>query len=204
LRSLVIAKTSDRLRQFADKTGFDVNAMLRYSGNPMPSLMQIAEDLQRHIDLKSDRAPRVMHGDFCFSNILFDSRVQRVRVIDPRGYVEPGTTSIYGDIRYDLAKLSHSIVGRYDQIIAGRFEMPAQDGHHFRIEFEPAPHHRWLETAMAEFEVDGVAANSPSVCAVTVSLFLSMLPLHADRPDRQNAFIANALRLYADLETSNG
>ena len=31
-------------------------------------------------------------------------------------------------------------------------------------------------------------------------LILSMLPLHSDRPDRQRAFIANALRLYAKLE----
>jgi hypothetical protein len=31
-------------------------------------------------------------------------------------------------------------------------------------------------------------------------LFLSMLPLHADRPDRQGAFIANALRLFGDLD----
>jgi hypothetical protein len=35
---------------------------------------------------------------------------------------------------------------------------------------------------------------------VTIGLFLSMLPLHADRPDRQAAFIANALRLYAELD----
>ena len=31
-------------------------------------------------------------------------------------------------------------------------------------------------------------------------LFLSMLPLHADRPDRQQAFVANALRLWRELD----
>ena len=41
---------------------------------------------------------------------------------------------------------------------------------------------------------------SDAVRAVTCGLFLSMLPLHADRPDRQRAFIANALRLYRDLD----
>ena len=30
------------------------------------------------------------------------------------------------------------------------------------------------------------------------SLFLSMPPLHGDRPDRQGAFIANALRLHME------
>jgi hypothetical protein len=27
-----------------------------------------------------------------------------------------------------------------------------------------------------------------------------MLPLHADRPDRQQAFVANALRLWRELD----
>ena len=31
-------------------------------------------------------------------------------------------------------------------------------------------------------------------------LFLSAPPLHADRPDRQQAMVANALRLYLDLD----
>ena len=48
--------------------------------------------------------------------------------------------------------------------------------------------------------VDGVPAAGRTVKAITISLFLSMLPLHADRPDRQMAFIANALRLYARFE----
>jgi hypothetical protein len=51
--------------------------------------------------------------------------------------------------------------------------------------------------------VDGIRASGPEVRAITVGLFLSMLPLHADRPDRQRAFIANALRLYAGLETQH-
>jgi len=38
------------------------------------------------------------------------------------------------------------------------------------------------------------------VRAVTVSLFLSMIPLHADKPERQKAFVANALRLFLELE----
>ena len=201
LRALVVTKTIARLQKFAGDSGFNIDAMLRYEGRPLPSLMQIAADLEAHIDLASQRPQTVMHGDFCFSNILFDARVQRIRVIDPRGYVEPGQPAIYGDIRYDLAKLAHSVLGRYDQIIAGRYAMPAQDGHHFSIEFEPAPHHAWLADAMQEFSVDGIKISSPTIRAVTVSLFLSMLPLHADRPDRQRAYIANALRLYAALES---
>jgi hypothetical protein len=48
--------------------------------------------------------------------------------------------------------------------------------------------------------VDGVRGLSEPVRAVTTSLFLSMLPLHAERPDRQQAFVANALRLWRELD----
>ena len=200
LRQLATVKTADRLRRFADETGFDVHRMLRFDGSPLPSLMQIADDLETYIDLDSDRRQPVMHGDFCFSNILYSSRVQRIRVIDPRGYVEPGRNTVMGDTRYDLAKLAHSIVGRYDQIIAGRYSQTADDNGRFSIEFESSPHHAWLEDAWGHLEVDGCRASGSEVRAITVGLFLSMLPLHADRPDRQRAFIANALRLYAELE----
>jgi hypothetical protein len=201
LAALVVNKTRSRLTQFAADTGYDIHAMLRYAGRPMPSLLQIADDIaESHVDLLSGRMRTVMHGDFCFSNILYDSRVQRVRVIDPRGYIEVGRNTIHGDLRYDVAKLAHSIVGRYDQIIAGRYRMSEGDGRRYDISFEAAPHHEWLEDAFKKLEVGGLQAGGTEVRAVTIGLFLSMLPLHSDRPDRQQAFIANALRLYADLE----
>jgi hypothetical protein len=199
LHELVIAKTASRLRRFADETGFNINGMLRYDGRPLPSLMQIAEDIAGQINLGAVRPAQVMHGDFCFSNVLYDSRVQRIHVIDPRGYIHPGQATIQGDLRYDLAKLTHSIIGRYDQIIAGRYMLNPTDGNRYCISFEQAPHHVWLEQTLNRFEVDGVVAGGREVRAVCVALFLSMLPLHSDRPDRQRAFVANALRLYADL-----
>ncbi len=200
LRSLVLKKTTDRLRLFADQSGFDVDGMLRYDGHPLPSLMQIADDISTYIDFGSGRNAAVMHGDFCFSNILYDSRVQRIRVIDPRGYVEPETPTIYGDVRYDLAKLCHSVVGRYDQLIAGRYTLNAPSSGRFELTFEQAPHHAWLEQSLETFEIAGIRAGGREVRAVTIALFLSMLPLHSDRPDRQRAFVANALRLYRGLE----
>jgi hypothetical protein len=200
LRELAIAKTASRLRRFRNETGFNVDRMLRYDGRPLPSLMQIAEDVVQHIDFSSGRRATVMHGDFCFSNILYDSRMRRIRVIDPRGYVVKEQPSIAGDVRYDLAKFAHSVVGRYDQIISGRYSLESHDDSRFVLEFEQAPHQVWLEKELGNLTVDGVSAGGREVRAVCVCLFLSMIPLHSDRPDRQRAFVANALRLYATLE----
>ena len=71
--------------------------------------------------LTSGRFDSVMHGDLCFSNILYDSPGPAHQSHRSRGgSMATGTASLYGDPRYDLAKLAHSIIGRYDQIIAGR------------------------------------------------------------------------------------
>lgn len=200
LRALCLDKTADRLERFARETGFPIDAPLRFEGRPTPSLRDIAGRLGASLDLASGRRECVMHGDLCFSNLLYDSRVRRVRALDPRGLVgeRPG---IYGDLRYDLAKLAHSIVGRYDQIIAGRYVATAV-GTDFAIAFEPIAAQPWLEGALSELTVDGTPALSPTVRAAMTGLFLSMLPLHADRPDRQQAFVANALRLFLDLEAA--
>ena len=62
-----------------------------------------------------------IHGDFCFSNLLYDCKVRLVKMIDPRG--EFGVPGVFGDRRYDLAKLAHSYAGGYDFIVADQFSV---------------------------------------------------------------------------------
>ncbi|CAN5465975.1 hypothetical protein BH10PSE5_BH10PSE5_12310 [soil metagenome] len=196
LKLLVADKTQGRLETFARDTGFLIDQPLSLAGRPMPSLRAISEALVPAYG--QERRECVLHGDFCFSNILYDSRVRRIKAIDPRGLVGTKPT-IYGDPRYDLAKLAHSVVGRYDQIIAGRCAVSV-DGSDYAIAFEEIACQPWLEAGLGDLNIDGVAGLSSEVRAIMVSLFLSMIPLHADRPDRQRAFVGNALRLYADLD----
>ncbi len=197
---LACDKTITRLERFSRESGFDIGKQNRLDGRALPSLLQIAQEAGEAINLNSRRLETIMHGDFCLSNILYNSRAGRIIVIDPRGYVRQGVASTYGDIRYDLAKLSHSIIGYYDFILSGRYVLQRTAGHEFSIQFETNSDHEWLQKGLAEMEIDGVRAGSRSVWAIMIGLFLSMLPLHADRPDRQAAFIANSLRLYGELE----
>ena len=198
LRRLCVDKTLARLNAFAGASGFDINAPLSLEGRPCPSLCGMAEALAGGVGAADARPACVMHGDFGFSNILYSHRLRRIKVIDPRGSAGE-SASLYGDTRYDLAKLAHSISGRYDQIIAGRCAAQV-DGRDYAIAFEPLAHQPWLERALTDMRVAGRSGDDPVVRATCVGLFLSMLPLHADRPDRQTAFIANALRLFLDLD----
>jgi len=200
LGALTADKTLARLEQFARDGGFPIDRPLRYGGAPCPSLVEIAERLVPAYGLDSGRGDCLMHGDFCFSNILYDSRVRRIKALDPRGLVGDRPT-IFGDTRYDLAKLAHSVVGRYDQIIAGRSVVRAS-GDDFEIDFEDIAAQGWLQQALGDLRIAGLGGLDAPVAATMISLFLSMPPLHAERPDRQQAFVANALRLWRTLEAA--
>src|SRR5690606_13373359 len=139
----------------------------------------------------------VMHGDFCFSNILFDSRCNRIKLIDPRGINAKGELSIYGDQKYDIAKLTHSILGLYDHIIAGRYFITESNTNNVKIEFD-------IDQRIYEIQKiyrDSFFINElevKDILPLVVLLFVSMVPLHSDRKDRQEAMLLNALRLYKE------
>ncbi|MCJ2184184.1 hypothetical protein MTR62_16010 [Novosphingobium sp. 1949] len=196
---LVVDKTAERLEAFARSADLDLAAPMRINGRPAPSLSRMMERIADIVGASAPM-PAIMHGDFCFSNILYSFRTERVRLIDPRATTKSGAFSLYGDARYDLAKLMHSMVGCYDLIIAGQYQAGRGGQHDFHIELPVHEGAQALAPLVAHTQIAGVALRSPQVWAGMISLFLSMPPLHADRPQRQIAFIANALRLYMEMD----
>lgn len=139
----------------------------------------------------------VLHGDFCFSNILYDSRGDRIKVIDPRGLNYKNDFTIYGDLKYDFAKLTHSIIGFYDYIIAGYYKIEESANGSIQIVFDIddrvlSIHNNFIHS----FKLNNLTVRE--IMPLVILLFLSMLPLHADRPDRQKAMLINALKLYKE------
>lgn len=188
-------KTLKRLYAYAEATQLDLDAPIFYEGQNLGSTLEIAQDcIEKALALPCSVS--VMHGDLCFSNILYDTRGNRVKVIDPRGTDSSGNFSIFGTASYDLAKLSHSVLGMYDFIIAGRYEIvAAADGDSDSIRFD-------IDERLDQIRQDFLAMSwvngltTAEILPAVVLLFLSMLPLHADRPDRQRAMRLNAYRLY--------
>ena len=107
-----------------------------------------------------------------------------------------GELTIFGDQKYDLAKLSHSVIGLYDHIISGRYKLSGDIFSSVKIDFST---NEIVDDIQREFMSRRFISfiNTQDIMPLTVLLFLSMLPLHADRPDRQKAMLANALRLYS-------
>lgn len=197
---LMTDKTFSRLKKYSDMTGYSLDQPVQYGDHQLPSVKQIAEKCIQHSSLL-EKIPAVMHGDLCFSNILFDSRADLIKVIDPRGISADGVLSIYGDQKYDLAKLAHSVIGLYDFIIAGRYKLVEYDQYHTELDFELDDRIESIQSMFMDYSfLAGIRVKE--IMPIVVLLFLSMLPLHHDRPDRQRAMLANAIRLYHQTAVS--
>ena len=128
IRQAYREKTLSRLAAYAAAAGCDLDAGWALNGVRTPSLRVIAEQASAAVDAGMAE-PSFLHGDFCFSNILFDFRAGRVKTIDPRGTDASGRPSRFGDLRYDIGKLAHSVLGLYDHIVAGHFVLEDDDRH---------------------------------------------------------------------------
>jgi hypothetical protein len=102
--------------------------------------------------------------------------------------------SIYGDARYDVAKLGHSVFGLYDQLIADRYELE-HDGYDITLAFGDDPERAAVIAQYETMTMGRYATADKEAVAMVALLFLSMLPLHANNRRRQTALFGNALRL---------
>ncbi|WP_169391549.1 MULTISPECIES: hypothetical protein [Psychrobacter] len=197
LEDLYRKKTFGRLKTYQQSSQVDLHAPVDYEGVSIGSIFDIANDcIERALQLPSQ--PIIMHGDLCFSNMLFDVRGRRLKLIDPRGLDCHNNFSIFGDLSYDLAKLAHSVVGMYDFIIAGRFEIVTHQhdrGQSQSICFDIDDRLAQIQDCFLQTKFHQ-QFEMKAIMPAVVLLFLSMLPLHADRPDRQKAMLLNAYRLY--------
>lgn len=140
------------------------------------------------------------HGDLCLSNILYDPRTGLLRLIDPKG----GTRleDLFTDPGYDLAKLSHSLLGGYDFVVKGLAPIAIGPDMAPAVEIpdaDVAPHQAAFRARLAQegIDVDAVRLDE-------ASLFLSMLPLHADDPRRVLGLALVGIGIVDDLARRHG
>ncbi|MDR6714704.1 hypothetical protein J2W83_004340 [Pseudomonas hunanensis] len=195
-------KTHRRLSEIGTQGIFDPQSPFMYDGILLPSLTELA-DICIDKTLILPNILSVLHGDICFSNVLYDSRSEMIKILDPRGMTEAGEFSIFGDQKYDLAKFAHSVLGLYDLIIAGRYELNKSAEGSVVLDFH-------LDSRLEEIQETFLATEfTPAVSVrdvmpAVVLLFISMIPLHFDRPDRQEAMIANAYRIFMKYCSGGG
>lgn len=193
---LYLKKTMERLDQLDSQNLIDSNRKYIINNTEF-SLRDLA--LQSSKLIEKNNQLSIVHGDFCFSNILYDGRSNMIKLIDPRGLCPGNDYTIFGDPRYDIAKLFHSVIGKYDLIISGRYQLKDEDSHSPEILFDEDLEATKIEQSFLKIFFENTHWNYKEILAINVHLFISMLPLHFDNPKRQKGMLINALNLYKKL-----
>lgn len=135
------------------------------------------------------------HGDPCFSNTIYNKSTQTLKFIDPKGALTE--EELWTNPYYDIAKLSHSVCGRYDFLNNELFEIYVDKNLNYKLEI-PFEQSRYVAIFRRKVEERGY--DYLSVRIYEASLFLSMLPLHIDSPYKVVGFILNAKNILEEIE----
>ena len=134
------------------------------------------------------------HGDPCFANTLYNKSTKTLKFIDPRGALTED--ELWTDPYYDVAKLSHSVCGRYDFFNNALFDIRIDENFRPTLEL-PFDNSSYVEIFKRKLQENGF--DHLSVRIYEASLFLSMLPLHMDNPLKVLGFILNANDLLEEI-----
>lgn len=146
-------KTITRLSRIENLVPFGRERYIRVNGRVCRNVFFYRDKLEHALEQLKCSHFCFIHGDCTFSNLMLRENGVPV-LIDPRGYF--GFTELYGDERYDWAKLYYSIVGNYDKFNLKKFSLDigetADEGVSLSIESNG-----WEDMEEEFFELTGAA-----------------------------------------------
>jgi len=187
-------RVSELLRQPAGEPL--VSESLTINGRPNRGFMAMGDDIQEALNgLTARGVGQLIHGDLCFSNILYDLGSSTCRFIDPRGSFGQSRTT--GDARYDHAKLWHSLGGWYEHLAEDLLSLNWQDSSH--VEFS-IPLTRRQRHIQREFADVFLAEDSfRDVALITGLTLCSVASLHDESWQRQQALYLRGVMMLNDF-----
>ena len=139
-----------------------------------------------------------IHGDLCFSNILYSKNKYNndiiLKFIDPRGKF--GDKYFYGDIYYDLAKLSHSVNGGYEYLIYDKFKMKLNKNR-LLLDYENNNKVEIYNVLLSKFE--NYNYNLEVIKLIEGLIYIGMCARHYDSLSRQKAMYSIGLKLLNEV-----
>lgn len=140
-----------------------------------------------YVILDSQDIPCVMHGDFCFSNILYNISNNDFRLIDPRG-------EIFGSHYYEVAKLMHSALFDYDFIDAELYLVDSNKNTVIYNEGKESIKQLFIDEVNRRYNKNEIKL----IYYICASLFLSMIPLHAHNKQNQKIYFNIFKTIYTE------
>ena len=136
------------------------------------------------------------HGDFCFSNILYDKSTEILKLIDPKGALNE--EQLWMDPYYDIAKISHSICGNYDYINNGLFSIQVNKDLNLELSIDSVRREDFKQVFIEKLGEHGFDYKLTRL--FEASLFISMLPLHKDNLQKVLGLMLNANKILDEVE----
>jgi hypothetical protein len=207
----VPASKEDSLLMFVDKTEkeytnlmykFDFFSQFRntkefvFNGKILKSFDVIWEKIKSYIETSiCDNKFHFIHGDLCFSNILYGvndiTNDVILKFIDPRGVF--GKTKFFGDSYYDLAKISHSCNGGYEFFIYDKFDVSNVDNQ-FKLSFHNEQRKNDINNKFLSIS-DEYNFDYNKIKLIEGLIFVGMCARHYDNLDRQKAMLMTGLNI---------
>lgn len=198
LEDMYLTKTCERLEKLKEDKRFKnfFETQIIVNEKKYKDLSNISSVLKKVIPnlLYDVQYFNIIHGDLCFANMMVDSNFSFIKVIDPRGKF--GSFDIYGDFRYELAKLFHSVDGKYDFIIKDLFSLTF-DSLNNKIDFTIKDRKRDFDLYQVFCFVfrDEIGNDKAKIELIEALLFLSMIPLHNESFDHQLVMLGTGLEI---------
>ena len=118
-------KTIDRLNSIKKVIPFADKDYILINGKNYKNPIVFQEDFKTAVENKlMDTIFCPIHGDCTLTNTMVDKN-NKIYFIDARGYF--GKQKVFGDIRYDWAKLYYSMCGNFDRFNIKDFELTITD-----------------------------------------------------------------------------
>lgn len=197
--NLYIEKLDKRIEQLKKCEKYHIIASYIKEGTSYNNIDEIVDDYKKlyyeAIKEEKEYISVIGHGDLCFSNMLYEDDIELLKLIDPKGAVTE--QELWTNPNYDIAKLSHSICGKYDFFNSGAYEIELDSNLKFKISIK-FDNENYVKIFKNYLEKNGI--NYKNIRIYETSLFLSMLPLHMDYPKKVFGFILNAINIMNELK----
>ncbi|MBP9759334.1 phosphotransferase [Candidatus Dojkabacteria bacterium] len=177
--NMYLSKPKDALVKFIRESKIDCNNIVinnnKFS-DPVKELERKYYELEEKL---LDTRYSFIHGDLTMSNTLINDK-EELYLIDPRGGF--GSTSIYGDVRYDIAKIYYSIIGNFDSLNIGKYTYKQDNeplkGHHYSI----------VNNELGSYRKDIIklfGEDEEIIRYIHATIWLSLIPHVANNPEQQ-------------------
>lgn len=143
-------------------------------------------------DIDSQGQENIVHGDYYLGNIMYDVKLNQIKLIDPRG-------TLFGSRFYDIAKLCKAVLYQYDYIDNELYLHNPDTGRSLFYDRGKEAVRKLFTEQFLYPRFNGQELYY--IKMVVASLYLSMIPIHYHNPINQQLFYNTFENIFQEIRT---